>query len=352
MPDAPYPGSGSGSVGWGTPRGGIFVIGEVEAGTLTRPTLEALGAARGLATAYPGEPVERPMVTLLLATDAPGTAALGAGAHGADTTLICEDAAFAGAPAEALVAIAAQVAGQTAPRVVLGARSPRGREVMPRLAFRLGTALAQDCTQLDVDAEGRLLATRPIYGGAVLATVACMKSPAVASLRPGAFATLAADASRAGTVIPIACPAEARELRTRVIERVQQEQAGIRLEDARVVVAGGRGLGGPEPFARLEELARLLKGAVGASRAACDAGWVPSALQIGLTGKTVSPDLYIAIGISGASQHLAGCGGARCIVAINKDPAAGIFRQARFGVAGDWQEVLPAFLDQLHELIR
>jgi electron transfer flavoprotein alpha subunit len=140
-------------------------------------------------------------------------------------------------------------------------------------------------------------------------------------------------------------------VRVRSIQRVEQSSEGVRLEDARVIVAGGRGLGGPEPFQQIEALAKVLGGAVGASRAACDAGWIPSSHQVGLTGKTVVPDLYIAVGISGASQHMAGCSNARTIVAINKDGGANIFKSARFGVVGDWQKVLPAFTEQLHELL-
>ena len=136
-----------------------------------------------------------------------------------------------------------------------------------------------------------------------------------------------------------------------MLERVEEAGEGVRLENARVVVSGGRGLGGPEPFDSLRELANMLGGAVGASRAACDAGWVPSGYQVGLTGKTVTPDLYIAVGISGASQHMAGCSNSRTLVAINKDAGANIFKEARFGVAGDWQKVLPAFMEQLHELM-
>ena len=140
-------------------------------------------------------------------------------------------------------------------------------------------------------------------------------------------------------------------MRTKTLERVEAKAEGVRLEDARVVVSGGRGLGGPEPFEQLQQLAEMLGGAVGASRAACDAGWVPASYQVGLTGKTVTPDLYIAIGISGASQHMAGCGNARTLVAINKDSGANIFKEARFGVVGDWRKTLPAFMEQLHELL-
>lgn len=133
--------------------------------------------------------------------------------------------------------------------------------------------------------------------------------------------------------------------------RVKAEAEGIRLEDARVVIGGGRGLGGAEPFEKLEELAQALGGAVGASRAVCDAGWLPHSYQIGLTGKTISADLYITVAISGASQHLAGISGVKNIVGINKDPEANVFKQARFGVVGDWQKILPSFIETVHELI-
>ena len=139
-------------------------------------------------------------------------------------------------------------------------------------------------------------------------------------------------------------------LRVRSIRLVQQDAAGISLEDAAVVIGGGRGLGGPEPFEQLRELAGVLGGAVGASRAACDAGWIDHSHQVGLTGKTITPDLYITFGISGASQHIAGCTGAKNVVAVNTDERASIFRDARYGVVGDWKAVLPAFLAAVNDL--
>ena len=177
-----------------------------------------------------------------------------------------------------------------------------------------------------------------------------VSTPAVAALRVKSVDAAEPDASRRGQIVPLSINAS-EAVRVRSIERVEEASDSVRLEDARVVVSGGRGLGGPEPFEQLEVLAKLLGGAVGASRAACDAGWVPSSYQVGLTGKTVTPDLYIAVGISGASPHMAGCSNARTIVAINKDTGANIFKDARFGVAGDWQKVLPAFVEQLHELL-
>jgi len=140
-------------------------------------------------------------------------------------------------------------------------------------------------------------------------------------------------------------------IRAKYLERVKQEVAGIRLEDAPVVVTGGRGIGGPEGFKQLEELAKLLKGAIGATRPACDSGWVPDTAQVGLTGKIVAPDFYLAVALSGSSQHMAGCSGAKVIVAVNRDPEANIFKEARYGVVGDWKKVMPAFVQKVKELL-
>ena len=155
-----------------------------------------------------------------------------------------------------------------------------------------------------------------------------------------------------GEVVNIDVSLDPSMIKTRVVETVKRKSEGIRLEDASIVISGGRGLGGPEPFEELEELARLLGGAVGASRAVCDAGWLDHSHQVGLTGKTITPDLYIMVGISGASQHMAGCSGAKNIVAINRDADANIFKEARFGVADDWKKVLPSFLETVRELVK
>lgn len=325
---------------------GILVIGELADGVPASATLETIAAARALSKALDGEPV-----AVMLAGASVGDAARSAIAHGADTVYVVESPALAGAPPDAVIAAAHAAVNEAGPRFVLGAKTLLGRDVMPRLAFRLGTALASDCTALAVDAQGRLQATRPTYGGNAEATVVCLGDLAVASIRPKSTDALEPDASRSGDVVPVQADIDASTVRTRSIERVEQPAEGMRLEDARVIVSGGRGLGGPEPFDQLEQLASLLGGAVGASRAACDAGWVPTSYQVGLTGKTVTPELYIAVGISGASQHMAGCSNAKTIVAINKDAGANIFKDARFGVAGDWRKVLPAFTEQLHELL-
>ena len=316
-----------------------LIIGEVADGAPSSSTLEGIAAARGMGVGQ--------VAVLLPGADA-ASAASAAIAGGADIVYTVVDGPAAGGEFDALVDAAQAATAQSGARYVIGAKTLTGRDVMPRLAFRLGTALASDCSSLALDESGRLVATRPVYGGNAEALVACLGSVAVASLRPKSVDALEPDTSRTGEVQLLAFEAN---VRTRVLERVEEAGEGVRLENARVVVSGGRGLGGPEPFDSLRELADMLGGAVGASRAACDAGWVPSGYQVGLTGKTVTPDLYIAVGISGASQHMAGCSNSRTLVAVNKDAGANIFKEARFGVAGDWQKVLPAFMEQLHELM-
>ncbi len=316
-----------------------LIIGEITEGAASASTLEGVAAARSLGAGR---------VSVLLAGPGASGAAASAIAGGADAVYTVSGGPAADGEFDAIVDAAHAAVGASAPGYVIGAKTLTGRDVMPRLAFRLGTALAADCTALALDDAGRLLATRPAYGGNALATVVCLGAPAVVSLRPKSSDAQPPDPSRTGDVEELAFEAT---VRTRTLERVEAKAEGVRLEDARVVVSGGRGLGGPEPFDQLQQLADMLGGAVGASRAACDAGWVPSSYQVGLTGKTVTPDLYIAVGISGASQHMAGCGAARTLVAINKDAGANIFKEARFGVVGDWQKALPAFVEQLHELL-
>jgi electron transfer flavoprotein alpha subunit len=171
-------------------------------------------------------------------------------------------------------------------------------------------------------------------------------------VRGKAYEPLTADATRQGQVVSLDVSLDPAVVKSRRVETVKAEAAGVRLEDASVVVGGGRGLGGPEPFEQLEELARLLGGAVGASRAVCDAGWLDHGYQIGLTGKTITPDLYITVGISGASQHMAGCSGAKHLIAINKDADSNIFKAASLGVVGDWKAVLPSFIETVRELVK
>ena len=326
---------------------GIIVLGEVDDGQMQPVTAELLAAGRRLQETLGGD------VGAALLCGELGDAAASAFSHGADVVYGVEDPLLAEASTDAVVAALREVCRRVEPDVVLVGRSEVGRDVGPRLAFRLGVGVAQDCIDIAADPETmRVVATRPTYGGNALAKVTFPGSgPQVAVVRLKVFEPLEPDSARDGRVVTIDAELDASVVRSRLVETVRSESEGVRLEDAPVVVSGGRGLGGPEPFEVLEDLARVLGGAVGASRAVCDAGWLDHGYQVGLTGKTITPDLYITVGISGASQHMAGCSGAKHIVAVNRDADANIFKSASFGVVGDWSKVVPSFLETVRELV-
>ena len=320
----------------------VLVFGETRGDALDPSTAELLGAARDLGGG----------VGVTLMGRSPSAAAAAAVALGADRVYQVVDPLLDGVSTDAAVAAFEHVCRRESPSVVLAAATPAGREIGPRIAFRLGVGAAQDCVGVSRDeGAGRVVARRPVYGGNAVATVTFPDvDPQVVLLRPGAREATEPDPSRPGEIVEVLPALDPAVARTRHVETVAAEAEGVRLEDASVVIAGGRGLGGPEPFEQLRELASVLGGAVGASRAACDAGWVDHASQVGLTGKTVTPDLYIAVGVSGASQHMAGCSGSRNIVTINRDPDANIFKESAYGVVGDWKAVLPSFIETVREL--
>ena len=231
--------------------------------------------------------------------------------------------------------------------------SMRGRCLASSVAAELYTGLTADCTGLEIDLDsGFLRQTRPAFGGNILATILCPNfRPQMATVRHRVFETPAADPGRRGQVISV--PAELREdqIATRVLDFVV-EHSEVNLADAKIIVSGGRGVGGPQGFGVIRELADVLGAAVGASRAAVDAGWIPYDHQVGQTGRTVRPELYIACGISGSIQHLAGMSTSRVIVAINKDPDAPIFKVADFGIAGDLFEIVPALTRQFRKKLK
>jgi electron transfer flavoprotein alpha subunit len=244
-------------------------------------------------------------------------------------------------------AIAAAVA-KTQPVAVLFGASSMGRDLAPRVAARLGVGLASDCVALSAEG-GKLQATRPVYAGKATQTVTFKKSPAVATLRPKMFAAVE-NAGAAAQVQPLEFPYDPGAVKARVKD-VKAEQGGkVDLTEAEIIVSGGRGLRGPEHFDLIERLAEALGATVGASRAVVDAGWRPHADQVGQTGKTVAPKLYVAVAISGAIQHLAGMSSSRCIVAINKDADAPIFKVADYGIVGDAFEVVPALTEAVKQL--
>jgi len=238
------------------------------------------------------------------------------------------------------------------PQVLIMGQTDSGRDLAPGLAFRLGIAVTMDCVDLAIDPESkRLLQTKPVYGGNAQAVFTTDADPQIVTIRTKAMTALEPDTSKKGEITNITADLQASDIRAKILDRVVEDVAGIKIEDAEVIVAGGRGIGSAEGFQQLEELAKLLKGAMGASRPPCDNGWVPDTIQVGLTGKIIAPELYVAVAISGSSQHMSGCSSSKTIIAINKDPEANIFRQARFGVVGDWKKVLPAFTEKVRELL-
>lgn len=323
----------------------VLIIGEKIDGHLSSTTAELLAAGRALLQDLEGQ------LTVGLIGHDLAAAAAGALEAGAERVCTVDDVLLQDSPAELCLKALAGLCQVAAPEIILFARSAWARELAPRLAGRLGVGLLQDCLEVGIEPDsGCLTALRPVYGGNFLARVRCAVSPQIAVLRSQAYEPLAPDPNRQGDVVPVPVNLDDSQPRVRVVRRVRHEHTGVSLSEARVVISGGRGLGGPEPFRDLEELAGMLGAAVGASRAAVDAGWVPGHWQVGLTGVTVTPELYLTIGISGASQHMAGCSGAKVIVAINTDAEAPIFREARYGIVGDWQAVLPAFMEAVRSL--
>ena len=325
---------------------GILVFGELNQDGLGSVTGELIAVARSL-TGDTGD-----AVAVALQSSSIGDEASEAVSLGADTVYRVESPALGEPQIDAHLAAFEQVSRHVQPSIVLVGRTPVGRDVAPRLAFRLGAAVAQDCVDVGIDpGTGRVSATRPVYGGNAMAKVSFAgDGTQVVVVRPKTFEPLEADASRGGEVTDFPVEIDDSAIKVRLVETVTQESEGVRLEDASIVVSGGRGLGGPEPFETLQGLSQLLGGALGASRAACDAGWIDHSHQVGLTGKTITPDLYITVGISGASQHMAGCSASKNIVAINRDEDANIFKSAAYGVVGDWNRVLPSFIETVREL--
>jgi electron transfer flavoprotein alpha subunit len=273
-------------------------------------------------------------------------------AYGADNVYVAEDSLLDHYNSDAYTQIAANLCQQVLPSIMLLGHTDIGLDLAPRLNGRLGGGLAMDCIALSIDPPTRLLAsTRPVFGGNAHATmVAKSARPQMATIRPKTVPPAARDASRQGQVIPVEGKVDPAAIKVKVVERIKEQAEGVKLEDAEVVVSGGRGIGGAQNFAMLRDLANVLGGAVGASRPACDEGWVPARLQVGQSGKVVSPKLYIAVAISGAMAHIAGCLGSKVIVAINKDKDANIFSVAHFGVVGDYKQILPALTAKLKEL--
>lgn len=276
-----------------------------------------------------------------------------AASYGADDVIAVKHDALTDYSTEGFTFAFGHLIDKYKPAAILFGATSNGRDLAPRVAARFNTGLAADCTKLTRNEEtGVISFTRPTYSGKMTTVVEIPEvRPQLATVRPGVFKRGEPDASRTANVIAEAIDIPAGTIRTSLVEKIAEAAEGaVKLEDADVIVSGGRGLGKPENFALVKDLADALGGVVGASRAAVDAGWIPHAHQVGQTGKTVGPKLYVACGISGAIQHLAGMSGSDVIIAINRDPDAPIFDVADYGIVGDIKEVLPALTASIKRL--
>lgn len=318
---------------------------------------EGIGAGKTLASQLGGG------VTAVVFGKAVEPVAAQAFQYGADEVLLADDPSMEDFRAEPYSALLAKAVTESSPDVIIFPTTTRGRELAAMAAIDLNTGVLPDVIALEV-VDGALLATRPIYAGKLLCKARCLTRPQLVTLRGRAFASLPPDTSRTGTVTKLSPVMGEADIPTRV-EAYSAGEAGVSLTDASIIVSGGRGLSNnpkltppagmdekqaeiwkaQQGFKMIEELAQVLHAAVGASRAAVDAGYIPYAHQVGQTGKVVSPDLYIACGISGAIQHQAGMRTSKVIVAINRDPEAPIFKLARYGVVGDLYAIVPALTD-------
>ena len=323
---------------------GVLVCGEITEGKLAPVTIELLGAGRKLA-----DELGEDLSALLMGSKASGLAKE-AIAYGADKVYVAEDSLLDDYNSDVYTQLAADLCQKELPSIVLLGHTDIGCDLAPRLNGRLGGGLAMDCLALSVDPSKLLVATRPVFGGNAHAEMVSKSArPQMATLRPKTVPPAERNDSRKGEVIPIE-KVDPAALKVKVVERIKEEVEGVKLEDAEVVVSGGRGVGSAQNFEMIRELANVLGGAIGATRPACDEGWAPMTLQIGQTGKVVSPKLYIAVALSGAIQHIGGCLGSKYIVAINQDKEANIFNVAHFGIVADYKEVLPALTAKFKEL--
>jgi electron transfer flavoprotein alpha subunit len=324
---------------------GVWVFAEQHKGEVASVALELLGEGRKLAdkkktslsAVFIGHGIKDKAQELI--------------AHGADIVYVADDAALKDFNDDSYAAIMTVLAKQHKPEVILAGATAIGRSFFPKVASSLYTGLTADCTVLDIDTEtGHLHQTRPAFGGNIMATIVSPNHrPQMATVRHKVMKPAPRDDSRKGTVIDVTYN-QSGTLRTQVLKTIEELGETVNICEADIIVAGGRGLGSAKNFQLLEDLAKALGGAVAATRGAVDEGWIPYSHQVGQTGKTVCPKLYIACGISGAIQHVAGMQSSEVIVAINKDPHAPIFNVATYGIVGDVHEVVPIMIKKIREM--
>jgi electron transfer flavoprotein alpha subunit len=323
----------------------IAVFVEIREGKIKKSSLEALSEAKRRALDLGTD-----TAAVLVGAGLEGLAS-GLGPHGPGKVFCLESPALADYSAQGYGRAICDLVRETKPAALFFAATAMGKDLAPRVAAGLGVGLASDCTKIAVK-DGALEFTRPIYAGKAILSFTLSSTPQIATLRPNVFPLEAPAAGGTAEVVKKSIEIPEGLIKGRVAEVLKEESAEIDVTEADVVISGGRGLKGPENFALLRELTALIpRSAVGASRSAVDSGWIGHQHQVGQTGKTVSPNLYIAVGISGAIQHLAGMSSSKCIVAVNKDPEAPIFKVADYGIVGDLFEVMPRLKDELKKVL-
>lgn len=325
-------------------RKGVWVFAEQRDGTLSRVSLELLGKAQELAGI-----LNQDISALLLGHQVSNLSEMLI-KYGADNVYLADHPILKDYRTIAHTRVIEDLVIQYKPNILLMGATHIGRDLAPRVSRRVGVGLTADCTELTIDPDERiLLQTRPAFGGNVMATIANRYSrPQMSTVRPGVMEAQEKPGNK-GNVIEHNVYMSEEEIGTRVLEIVREEKKGVNLSDAKVIVAGGRGVGDTKGFEVLNELAEIMGGEIAGTRIAVEEGWVPVENQIGQTGQSVRPELYIACGISGAIQHRAGMMNSRYIIAINKDPGAPIFQVADWGIVGDLHEVVPEMIEQLKE---
>jgi electron transfer flavoprotein alpha subunit len=323
---------------------GVMIIAEQREGEIRKVSFEVVSEGKRLADKL-GQKVTALLIGSSVRDKAPKL-----GQYGADKVIVADDPRLQYYTADSYVPLIADLVKANDPAILLIGASVQGKDLAARLSARLGVGMAQDCTALDVE-SGNLVAIRPVYAGKAYAKVTfSSNTPHTATVRPNVMPLNQPDPSKSPEVVNATVNLDEKALRTKVIDAVKDSGGKVDLTEADKIVSGGRGMKGPEGFKVLEDLADAIGASVGASRSAVDAGWRPHHDQVGQTGKVVSPNLYIACGISGAIQHLAGMSTAKVIVAINKDPEAPIFQKADYGVVDDLFKVVPALTEAVKKL--
>ncbi len=324
---------------------GVWIFAEQREGKILNISLELLGEGRKIADKLKVE------LTAVLLGEKLDSLSKELVEHGADNVLAVEDKFLSVYTTEVYTRVITELINERKPEIVLIGATTIGRDLAPRLASRVKTGLTADCTSLDIDEENlNLLMTRPAFGGNIMATIVCTKHrPQMSTVRPGVMEKAKFNPNNIGSVEKISFELKEQDSNTQVLDIIKKAKQQVSLEAAEVIISGGRGLGNKEGFELIKQLADILGGEVGSSRGAVDACWIEQSHQVGQTGKTVRPKIYIACGISGAIQHLAGMNSSDCIIAINKDKDAPIFNVAHYGIVGDLYEVVPNLIKSLQK---